>query len=102
MQNKIQLEQEIQHKNHENVKYRNTLLDDHQKQIIKVADMKQKLHEDWAELQNAKASIFNSLKPDAFMKYEENLRQAAGKKGLVYIYSNSCISRSGYKQSRAA
>lgn len=76
-ENKIQLEQEIQHKNHENVKYRNTLLDDHQKQIIKVADMKQKLHEDWAELQNAKASIFNSLKPDAFMKYEENLRQAA-------------------------
>merc|ERR1719468_736537 len=76
-ENKIQLEQEIQHKNHENVKYRNTLLDDHQKQIIKVADMKQKLHEDWAELQNAKASIFNSLKPDAFIKYENNLRQAA-------------------------
>ena len=40
--------------------------------------MKQKVHEEWAELQNAKNSIFNSLKPDAFMKYEENLRQAAG------------------------
>ena len=57
---------------------------------MKVADMKQKLHEDWAELQNAKASIFNSLKPDAFMKYEENLRQAAGMKQILFIVFFIC------------
>ena len=57
---------------------------------MKVADMKQKLHEDWAELQNAKASIFNSLKPDAFMKYEENLRQAAGKRQILFIVFFIC------------
>ena len=57
---------------------------------MKVADMKQKLHEDWAELQNAKASIFNSLKPDAFMKYEENLRQAAGKRQILLIVFFIC------------
>ena len=64
--------------------------------------MKQKLHEDWAELQNAKASIFNSLKPDAFIKYENNLRQAAGKKIFFIISKLANFSRSGYKQSRAA
>ena len=65
--------------------------------------MKQKLHEDWAELQNAKSSIFNSLKPDAFIKYEDNLRQAAGKK-IFFIINSKLVnfSRSGYKQSRAA
>ena len=59
---------------------------------MKVADMKQKLHEDWAELQNAKASIFNSLKPDAFMKYEENLRQAAGRRRILFIEVFICES----------
>ena len=47
--------------------------------LEKFSIAKQKIAEEWAEVQNAKQSLFDIVKPDAFAKYEDNIRAAARK-----------------------
>lgn len=71
------LQNEIMRKNEENVQYKNRLLEQHQKQLIEMAEERQKIAREWAELKTTKESILDLLKPEALSKHEENVRQAA-------------------------
>ena len=76
---KQKLESEMELKNRQNLQYKNTLLEEQKKQLEKFSIAKQKIAEEWAEVQNAKQSLFDIVKPDAFAKYEDNIRAAARK-----------------------
>ena len=76
---KSKIETELSLQKADNVRFKNELLEEQKKQIIKMAEAKQKIAAEWAELEKAKNSIFESLKPDAFLKYEQNIREAACK-----------------------
>ena len=75
---KRKLETEIQVKGQENLRYKNSLLEEQKRQMEQMAQTKQKIASEWAEIQKAKQSLFDIVKPDAFAKYEENVRQSAG------------------------
>ena len=72
------LQNEIIRKSEENVRYKNRLLEEHQKQLSEMAIERQNIAKEWAELKTAKDSVLDLLKPEALIKHEENIRQAAG------------------------
>ena len=80
---KLKLQSELQLKSQENLHYKNTLLEEQRKQMAQVAEEKHKIATEWAKIQEAKHAIFDVVTPDAFVKYEENVRQVE--------YFASCI-----------
>lgn len=71
------LQNEIIRKSEENIRYKNRLLEDHQKQLLEMAGERHNIAKEWAELKTAKDSVIDLLKPEALIKHEENIRQAA-------------------------
>ena len=69
---------EVARKSEENLKFKNKLLEEQQKQMVEMAKERQAIAKGWSELESAKASIFDMVKPEVFLKHEENVRQAAG------------------------
>ena len=72
---KLKLQSELQLKSQENLHYKNTLLEEQRKQMAQIAEEKHKIATEWAKIQEAKHAIFDVVTPDAFVKYEENVRQ---------------------------
>ena len=80
------LQNEIIRKSEENVRYKNRLLEEHQKQLTEMAGERQKIAKEWAELKTANDSVLDLLKPEALIKHEENIRQAAGKELIKWCF----------------
>jgi len=80
------LQNEIIRKSEENVRYKNRLLEEHQKQLSEMAGERHKIAKEWAELKTAKDSVLDLLKPEALIKHEENIRQAAGKESTKWCF----------------
>lgn len=80
------LQNEIIRKSEENVRYKNRLLEEHQKQLTEMAGERQNIAKEWAELKTAKDSVLDLLKPEALIKHEENIRQAAGKEPTKWCF----------------
>ena len=70
---------EVARKSEENLKFKNALLEEQSKQMVEMSKERQSIAKGWSELESAKSSIFDLVKPEAFVKHEENIRQAACK-----------------------
>ena len=71
------LQAEIARKSAENLKFKNSLLEEQQRQTGEMAKQRQSIAAAWAELEAAKGSFFDLVKPEALLKHEENVKQAA-------------------------
>lgn len=69
---------EVARKTEENLKFKNALLEGQSRQVVEMGKQRQEIAAGWSELERAKSSLFELVKPEAFMKHEENIRQAAG------------------------
>merc|ERR1711892_150583 len=68
---------EVARKTEENLKFKNALLEGQSRQVVEMGKQRQEIAAGWSELERAKSSLFELVKPEAFMKHEENIRQAA-------------------------
>ena len=51
-----------------------------------MVEVTRQIAKEWAELKTAKDSVLDLLKPEALIKHEENIRQAAGKEPTKWYF----------------